>query len=111
MSSYKTIHHQHHHVGWDNSLTPVLEVEPGTELELQTVDSSGGQLTARSTAADVGLLDFSNVNPVTGPVRITGAEPGDAVEIEIIDFDERALGWTALIPGFGLTADEFTEPS
>lgn len=110
MSSYKTIHHQHHHVGWDNSLAPVVEVEPGAALELHTLDSSGGQLTAESTAADVGLLDFRMVNPVTGPVRISGAEPGDAVEVEILDFDESGWGWTGIIPGFGLLADEFTEP-
>ena len=110
MSTFKTIHHHHNHVGWDNSLTPVLEVEPGAELELQTLDSSGGQLTAESTAADVAKLDFSQVNPVTGPVRITGAEPGDAVEVEILDFDESGWGWTGIIPGFGLLAEEFSEP-
>ena len=110
MSSYKTIHHEHNHVGWDNSLTPVMEVEPGAELELQTLDSSGGQLNAQSTAADVGKLDFSKVNPVTGPVRVVGAEPGDAVEVEILDFDESGWGWTGIIPGFGLLADEFAEP-
>ena len=110
MSSYKTIHHEHNHVGWDNSLTPVMEVEPGAELELQTLDSSGGQLNAESTAADVGKLDFSKVNPVTGPVRVVDAEPGDAVEVEILDFDESGWGWTGIIPGFGLLADEFAEP-
>ena len=110
MSSYKTIHHEHNHVGWDNALTPVVEVEPGAELELQTLDSSGGQLNAESTAADVGNLDFSKVNPVTGPVRVIGAEPGDAVEVEILDFDESGWGWTGIIPGFGLLADEFNEP-
>src|SRR5690606_10780686 len=110
MSSYKTIHHEHNHVGWDNALTPAVEVEPGAELELQTLDSSGGQLNAASTAADVGKLDFSKVNPVTGPVRVIGADLGDAVEVEILDFDESGWGWTGIIPGFGLLADEFSEP-
>src|SRR5690606_10268950 len=110
MSSYKTIHHEHNHVGWDNALTPAVEVEPGAELELQTLDSSGGQLNAESTAADVGNLDFSKVNPVTGPIRVEGAEPGDALEVEILDFDESGWGWTGIIPGFGLLADEFNEP-
>ena len=110
MSSFKTIHHHHHHFGWDNSLKPALTVEPGAELELQTIDSSGDQLNERSTAADVGVLDFEKVNPVTGPIYVAGAEPGDAVEIEILDFDESGWGWTGIIPGFGLLADEFTEP-
>ncbi len=110
MSQYKTIHHRHHHFGWDNSLEPVVTVEPGAELELQTVDSSGDQLTENSTAADVGVLDFERVNPVTGPIYVIGAEPGDAVEIELVDFDESGWGWTGIIPGFGLLADEFSEP-
>ncbi|HRQ10767.1 MAG TPA: acetamidase/formamidase family protein, partial [Trueperaceae bacterium] len=110
MSNFKTIHDTHHHFGWDNAIAPVLTVAPGAELELETVDSGGGQLTERSTAADVALLDFSKVNPVTGPIRVEGAEPGDALEVEILDFDESGWGWTGIIPGFGLLADEFNEP-
>lgn len=110
MNGYKTIHSEHHHHGWDNSLTPVLHVEPGAELELHTIDSSGGQLNANSTAADVAALDFSKVNPVTGPVSIEGAEPGDALAIDILDFDQSDWGWTGIIPGFGLLAADFTEP-
>jgi len=110
MSGFKTIHDHHHHFGWDNSLEPVLTVEPGAELELETIDSGGGQLNEASTAADVAKIDFSKVNPVTGPVYVEGAEPGDAVEVEILDFDESGWGWTGIIPGFGLLADEFTEP-
>lgn len=110
MSSYKTIHREHHHFGWDNALDPVARVSPGSELEVETVDASGGQITASSTSADVGSLDFSRVNPVTGPVVVEGAEPGDTLEVEILEFAENAWGWTALIPGFGLLADEFTDP-
>src|SRR5690606_9239881 len=55
-------------------------------------------------------IDFTKVNPVTGPIRIAGAEPGDALEVEILDFDESGWGWTALIPGFGLLADQFPDP-
>lgn len=107
---HKTIHHHHHHFGWDNSLEPVLTVEPGAVVELETVDSSGGQLNERSTAADVAKLDFGKVNPVTGPVVVAGAEPGDALVVEVLDFAESGWGWTGIIPGFGLLAEDFTEP-
>ncbi len=110
MSSFKTIHHHHHHFGWDNAIEPALTVAPGAEVELETVDSGGGQLSEHSTAADIGVLDFERVNPVTGPIFVEDAEPGDAVEIEILDFDESGWGWTGIIPGFGLLADEFSEP-
>ncbi|MFO7545877.1 MAG: acetamidase/formamidase family protein [Trueperaceae bacterium] len=108
---FKTIHDQHHHFGWDNAFEPVLTIEPGDEVEFGIVDASGGQLTAASTTADVATLDFAKVNPVTGPVRILGAEPGDAIAIEVLGFEPSGWGWTALIPGFGLLADEFPEPA
>ena len=65
---------------------------------------------ANSTVADVGTLDFAKVNPVTGPIFIDGAEPGDAVKITIDEFEPSGFGWTAIIPGFGLLADQFTDP-
>jgi len=107
---YRTIHHAHHHFGWDNALEPVLRVGPGEVLELETVDSSGGQLTEGATAADVARLDFGKVNPVTGPVFVDGAEPGDALVVEVLDLAESGWGWTGIIPGFGLLAEDFTEP-
>ena len=76
-----TIHGTHHHFGWDHSIPPVLTVAPGTTIEFECLDASGGQLTKDSTLADVGALDFAKVNPVTGPVCIDGAAPGDAVKV------------------------------
>ncbi|WP_340116748.1 acetamidase/formamidase family protein [Pelagibius sp. 7325] len=106
-----TIHGAHHHFGWDHSIPPVLTVAPGTTIEFECLDASGGQLTKDSTLADVGGLDFGKVNPVTGPVFIDGAEPGDAVKVTIHEFKPSGFGWTANIPGFGLLAEQFTEPA
>ncbi|MBX5477009.1 MAG: acetamidase/formamidase family protein [Clostridia bacterium] len=105
-----TIHQHQHHFGWDNSLEPALEVEPGALVEFEVVDASGGQLSPRSTRDDVATLDFGKVNPVSGPVYVKGAQPGDALEVEIVDFGPVSWGWTAIIPGFGLLADEFPDP-
>jgi acetamidase/formamidase len=98
------------HFGWDNSIDPVLEVEPGADVALEVRDASGGQLDRSSDAAAVGALDFERVNPVTGPVFVKGARPGDVLAIDILELRPRDWGWTAIIPGFGLLADEFTEP-
>jgi acetamidase/formamidase len=56
-------------------------------------------------------LDFGKVNPVTGPVHVDGAAPGDALKITIHEFAPSGWGWTANIPGFGLLADQFKEPA
>ncbi len=111
MSSRHTIHSQHHHLGWDNSIPPVLTVAPGDSVEFEIVDASGGQLDARSGVAEVAALDFAKVNPVTGPVHVDGAEPGDALKVTLESFAPSGWGWTAIIPGFGLLADQFPEPA
>jgi acetamidase/formamidase len=50
------------------------------------------------------------VNPVSGPVFVKGAQPGDVLAVELVEFTPPAWGWTAIIPGFGLLADEFPDP-
>ena len=106
-----TIHRHHHHFGWDNSIAPAQKVAPGSTIEFECVDSSGGQLSPDSTVADIAALDFSKINPVTGPIYVDGAEPGDALKITIEGFKPSGFGWTANIPGFGLLADDFKEPA
>jgi acetamidase/formamidase len=105
-----SIHAAHTHTVWDNSIAPVLEVESGESVELEVTDASGGQLDRDSGVQDVAALDFTRVNPVTGPVFVKGAAPGDVLEVEILSLRPRDWGWTAIIPGFGLLADEFPDP-
>jgi len=106
----RTIHREAHHFGWNNANAPALRAAPGETVAFEVVDASGGQLTRSSTAADVAALDFARVNPVTGPVYIEGAKPGDALLVEILDFTPSGWGWTAIIPGFGLLAEDFPAP-
>ena len=110
MKNY-TIHKCDVHHGWDNSNPPVEIVAPGAIVEFETIDSSGGQLTANSTIEDLKNLDFNDINPVTGPIFVDGAEPGDAIEVTFQEFRPSGWGWTANIPGFGLLADQFSEPA
>jgi len=111
MNCNHTIHKDCHHFGWDNSIEPVLSVGPGETVEISTVDSSGGQLTPDSTVNDLATLSFDKVNPVTGPIFIEGAAPGDAVALTFLDLKPSGWGWTANIPGFGLLADQFPDPA
>jgi acetamidase/formamidase len=109
-ASDHTLHRAAHHNVWDHAIEPVLEVAPGDTVELETVDASGGQLHRGSDASDLAALDFARVNPVTGPVFVGGAQPGDILEVAILGLRPTNWGWTALIPGFGLLADEFPDP-
>jgi len=111
MACTHTIHRHDHHLGWNNAFPPVLTVRPGETVALETIDASGGQLGPSATLADLGRLDFARVNPVTGPVLVEGAEPGDAVAVTFLGFHPSGWGWTANIPGFGLLADSFPDPA
>ncbi len=106
-----TIHKDHSHYGWDNTFEPRLTLAPGETVEFETVEASGGQLGPDSTVKDVTDLDFGKINPVTGPVFIDRAAPGDAVKVTLLEFGPSGWGWTACIPGFGLLADQFPDPA
>ena len=111
-----TIHGAQHHFGWDNSIAPAEMVAPGSTILFQCQDSSAGQLGPSSKVADVATLDFGKINPVSGPIWVEGAEPGDALKITLDSFAPqtqggKGWGWTANIPGFGLLADQFTDPA
>ncbi|MDZ4096205.1 MAG: acetamidase/formamidase family protein, partial [Paracoccaceae bacterium] len=111
-----TIHGTQHHFGWDNANAPAERVEPGATILFHCHDSSAGQLGPSSTITDVTALDFGKINPVSGPIFVEGAMPGDALKITIDAFAPQlhagmGFGWTANIPGFGLLADQFPEPA
>jgi acetamidase/formamidase len=106
-----TIHRASHHFGWNRDFAPAVVARPGETIHFECLDSSGGQLGPDSTVADIPKLDFGKINPVTGPVYVEGAEPGDALKVTIRKFIPSGFGWTANIQGFGLLADQFTEPA
>jgi len=95
---------------WDNSFEPALEIESGETVLLHVRDASDEQIGLTSTADAVAALDFGKVNPVSGPIFVKGAEPGDTLAVELLEFEPPDWGWTAIIPGFGLLADEFPDP-
>ena len=110
VSTNHTIHRAHH-FGWDNGLAPIAYVDPGTTIEFQCLDASAGQIGPGATAARLKTMDFSKVNPVTGPIYVKNAQPGDALKVTIEQFRPSGFGWTANIPEFGLLADDFPDPA
>ena len=104
-----TIHREHVHHGWDNTFAPKLRIAPGESIQFETLDASSGQLNKTSTAQDLVTLDLGRVNPVTGPVYIDGAQPGDALKVTVLSFRPSGWGWTGNIPGFGLLTDQFPD--
>jgi acetamidase/formamidase len=98
------------HNFWDNTIPARIRVKPGDTVVFETVEASVNQITAESTNEDIGRLDFARVNAVTGPVYVEGAEPGDGLVVEVLSLKNKGWGWNAVIPNFGLLADEFPDP-
>jgi acetamidase/formamidase len=100
---------EQNHLAWDPAIPPVATVGSGDVVAFDCLDASNGQITADATSETLDQLDFASVDQVTGPVEVSGAEPGDTLQIDLLDFTPADWGWTASIPGFGLLADEFPE--
>jgi len=98
------------HYKWDNSLEPALRIKPGDAVVYELREVSDGQITPSSTPEDLSKMDWDRVYPLAGPTYIEGAEPGDVLEVEVLDIHAKGWGWTAIIPGFGLLEEEFKEP-
>lgn len=98
------------HFGWSRDEPPRYTVASGAEMGVDTQDASAGQLGRDSMAASVAGLDFDRVNPVSGPIYVEGAQPGDVLQVDILAVEPAGYGWTAIIPGFGLLADLFPDP-
>jgi len=97
------------HLAWDPAIPPIATVGSGDIVEFDCLDASNGQITADSTTATLDELVFDQVDQVTGPVEVAGAEPGDTLQVDLLEFTPADWGWTASIPGFGLLADEFPD--
>ena len=98
------------HAFWDNSYPARLRIQPGDTVVFETLEASAGQVGPDSTSEAVRTLNFDLIHPLTGPVYVEGAEPGDALVVDIVSIKHKGWGWNAVIPGFGLLAEDFTEP-
>lgn len=105
-----TLTAEHTHNRFSAAIPPVLRVASGAVVEAYTKEASDGQLSPGSSAADLAGLSFDPVHPLTGPVYVEGAEPGDVLAVTIHEAEVGDWGWTAVIPGFGFLAEEYDEP-
>jgi amidase len=84
---------------FDKTLEPVAAVKPGDILCLETEDSHDGTI---KSEADRYYTEKFRPNPATGPIAVEGAEPGDALALEILEIRPGPLGYTTIRPTWGL---------
>ncbi|AGB35899.1 acetamidase/formamidase family protein [Natronococcus occultus] len=103
--------HNVHHV-WDNSLEPAVTVEPGDVVRFECRDAVDGQVTIECSPDEFADVSFDPVHPLTGPVAVEGAEPGDVLVVELLSLQHKGWGYTGFLPGemgLGLLPEDFPE--
>ena len=98
------------HNRWHPDIPPAVEVAPGEEVTLETRDATDGYLGPQSTVADLPGLPAGGIHPLTGPVLVQGARPGDLLEVEFVDIVPQPWAFTAIMPGLGFLRDVMTTP-
>jgi formamidase len=98
------------HTRWHPDIPPALRCSPGDEVILHTRDAVDGQLSMASTHDDLPRVNRTIVHPLTGPVYVDGAEPGDLLVVELLEISTGSFGYTAQFPGFGFLHDDFPDP-
>ena len=93
------------HNRWHPDIPPLLEVDEGEEVVFETRDALDGQFKDSTTPEDFANIEVGLIHPLTGPVFVKGAEPGDLLEIDFVEIRPVKFAWTAIIPGFGFLRD------
>jgi formamidase len=98
------------HNRWHPDIPPIIRCDAGDEVVLETRDAFDGQMGPETSLEVVARPNLDRLHPLTGPVYVEGAEPGDLLDIEIVDIEPDDYGYTVEVPGFGFLRDEFPEP-
>lgn len=98
------------HSVWDHMLTPRLKIESGDTVQMECVDASGGQVTPQSTLEEYLAIDRTKIHALTGPIAVHGAEPGDVLQIDVLEVAHKGWAWTSVINGLGFLDERFAEP-
>ncbi|HIG0328468.1 TPA: acetamidase/formamidase family protein [Legionella pneumophila] len=97
--------------------TPVVKVHSGDSVSLETWNSCLHEMVFnKTTPAEIAkfytkhdIQKRRGMHSLTGPVYVEGAEPGDVLEIRVLDIKLNDFGYNFLSPTQGILS-EFTKP-
>ena len=96
------------HYLWSKEHKPAIRIEPGDDVSFDVNDVSSWQITKETPQERPGF-DPTKLYPLSGPVYIDGAEPGDTLIVEVLEVANGSFGWSTIVPGEGLL-EEFQKP-
>jgi acetamidase/formamidase len=98
------------HSRWNADLAPRLTIASGDTVHFECLDSSGAQVHPGMTVDEFQNIDRGLIHALTGPVAIHNAEPGDVLQIDVLEVRHKGWGWSSVIPGLGFLKQRFTDP-
>ncbi|MGH9680017.1 MAG: acetamidase/formamidase family protein [Candidatus Acidiferrales bacterium] len=98
------------HSKWNRALPPRLTIAPGDTVHMECVDSSGSQVHPAMTLPEYLKIDRNLIHALTGPIYVESAEPGDVLQVDILDLRHKGWAWTSVVSGLGFLKQRFTEP-
>src|SRR5215207_6177882 len=83
---------------------PLVSIRPGDIVEVSTEDCFGGRITSPDQLPSQ-VVPFSEMNPVSGPIEVLGAEPGDMLAVHFVSIvPARPYVISCVLPRFGALA-------
>ncbi len=98
------------HSRWNRALPPRLTIESGDTVHFECLDSSGAQVHPKMTLPEYLTIDRGRIHALTGPVFVSAAEPGDVLQIDVLDVAHKGWGWTSVVGGLGFLKHRFPDP-
>src|ERR1700730_8476428 len=98
------------HSRWNRALPPRLTIEPGDTVHFECLDSSGAQVHPQMTLPEYLKIDRGLIHALTRPVFVSGAEPGDVLQIDVLEVAHKGWGWTSVVEGLGFLKERFSAP-
>ncbi len=102
----KVLTREHIIYSFSESVQPAITIDKNEELVIETHDCFTGQI--KSERDLITEVDFSRVNPATGPVGVNDAFPGDILVLEIVNIEVDNRGFMVTIPGEGGFGDRIS---
>ena len=97
----------------DREYPPVLTIDPGDTVSLETWSGGGNAINSATTIDDLAKIVQSDsgdgAHDVTGPIEIRGAMARQVLQVDVIRLTARAHAFNASIPGSGLLPNDFSE--
>jgi acetamidase/formamidase len=98
------------HSRWNRDLAGRLRIASGDVVHMECVDSSGAQVRPGMTVEEFLKIDRNKIHALTGPIFIDDAEPGDVLQIDVLEVAHKGWGWSSVISGLGFLKERFSTP-